>query len=133
MLSLGSPETASANMLTLVVTLLSLLGFIVVFRRRRLFNVPLPPSPPSDFILGHLRHIPSENPEMQYAEWAKKYGEIFFASLSARAHRGIGDVIYLRVLNRDIIVLNSAKAAIDLLEKRGENYSERPRIVLFDM
>jgi hypothetical protein len=123
-------------MLTLIVTLLSLLGFIVVFRRRRLLNVPLPPSPPSDFILGHLRHIPSENPEMQYAEWAKIYGKMFFASpfiLSARAHCGIGDVIYLRVLNRDIIVLNSAKVATDLLEKRGENYSERPKNMIFDM
>jgi hypothetical protein len=77
------------NMLALIVTLLSLLGFIVVFRRRRSLNVPLPPSPPSDFILGHLRHIPSENPEIQYAEWAKIYGEIFFSSsfvLLARTH-----------------------------------------------
>jgi hypothetical protein len=123
-------------MLTLIVASLSLLGFIVVFRRRRLLNVPLPPSPPSDFILGHLRHIPSENPETQYAEWAKIYGGILFSSIFvffARADYGVGDVIYLRVLNRDVIVLNSAKVATDLLEKRGENYSERPKNVIFDM
>jgi hypothetical protein len=83
-----------------------------------------------------LRHIPSENPEIQYAEWAKIYGEILFSCifvLFARAHYGVGDVIYLRVLNRDVIVLNSAKVATDLLEKRGENYSQRPKNVIFDM
>jgi hypothetical protein len=46
---------------------------------------------------------------------------------------GVGDVIYLRVLNRDVIVLNSAQVATDLLEKRGENYSQRPQNVIFDM
>jgi hypothetical protein len=123
-------------MLALIVTFLSLLGFIVIFRRKRSLNVPLPPSPPSDFILGHLRRIPSENPEIQYAEWAQIYGGILFSSiyvLIARAQYSVGDVIYLRVLNRDIIVLNSAKVAADLLEKRGENYSERPKNVIFDM
>jgi hypothetical protein len=124
-------------MLALIVTLLSLLGFVFVFRRRRSLGVLLPPSPPSDFILGHLLRIPSENPEIKYAEWAKTYGISFFFSfnfdLLARAHYGVGDVIYLRVWDRDVIVLSSAKVATDLLDKRGENYSQRPTNVIFDM
>lgn len=44
-----------------------------------------------------------------------------------------GDVIYLRVLDRVVIVLNSAEAAIDLLEKRGENYSDRPQMQIFEL
>lgn len=44
-----------------------------------------------------------------------------------------GDVVYLRILNRPIIVLNSAEAATELLEKRGENYSDRPNIPIFHM
>lgn len=45
----------------------------------------------------------------------------------------LGDVIYLRILGRPVIVLNSAQAATDLLEKRGENYSDRPDIPIFDL
>lgn len=45
----------------------------------------------------------------------------------------LGDVIYLSILGRPVIVLNSAQAATDLLEKRGENYSDRPYIPIFDL
>ncbi|KAF9446191.1 cytochrome P450 [Macrolepiota fuliginosa MF-IS2] len=103
---------------TFIVTLLFVvLVWIIVLRRRRALKVPLPPSPPADPILGHLRYIPLENPELQYTKWAKTYG----------------DVIYLRILNRPIIVLNTAEAAIDLLEKRSWNYSDRPDFPIFDL
>lgn len=35
--------------------------------------LPLPPGPPGEPLLGHLRIIPAEHPEFQYAEWAKEY------------------------------------------------------------
>ena len=41
-----------------------------------------------------------------------------------------GDVIYLSIIGRPIIVLNSAEAARDLMDKRSSNYSDRPRIVV---
>jgi hypothetical protein len=37
-----------------------------------------------------------------------------------------GDIIYIYVFGNPILVLNSAAAASDLLEKRGSNYSSRP-------
>ena len=37
-----------------------------------------------------------------------------------------GDVISVTILGRSIIILNSAKAAIDLLDKRSSIYSDRP-------
>lgn len=37
-----------------------------------------------------------------------------------------GDLIYIYVFGNPILVLNTAKAASDLLEKRGSNYSSRP-------
>lgn len=36
-----------------------------------------------------------------------------------------GDVTYLNILGRPIVVLNSVQAAIDLLDKRSSNYSDR--------
>lgn len=41
-----------------------------------------------------------------------------------------GDVLHLSTPGRSIIVLNSTKAAVDLLDKRGTNYSDRPRFPL---
>ena len=43
----------------------------------------------------------------------------------------IGDVIYFNALGRSIVVLNSAEAAVDLLEKRSSIYSDRPPFVMF--
>lgn len=41
-----------------------------------------------------------------------------------------GDVVYLSALGRSIIVLNSQKAAADLLGRRARNYSDRPRFIM---
>lgn len=35
----------------------------------------LPPGPPGEFLLGHLRIIPKENTAQKYAEWGKQYGQ----------------------------------------------------------
>ncbi|KAG7451643.1 cytochrome P450, partial [Guyanagaster necrorhizus] len=67
-------------------------------------------------ILGHLRVIPVGNPELQYREWSRQYG----------------DVLSFHILGQPIIVLNSVKAAIDLLDKRGSNYCDRPAFHLFE-
>jgi hypothetical protein len=42
-----------------------------------------------------------------------------------------GDVIHLSILGRPMIVLNSVEAAVELLEKRGSNYSDRPDFPMF--
>ncbi|KAL3293198.1 cytochrome p450 [Colletotrichum asianum] len=80
-------------------------------------NLRLPPGPPGEPILGHLRVIPTDNPEYAYAAWSKEYNS---------------DVLYFNVLGQDVVVLNSVKAAVDLLDKRGANYCDRPRFVLFE-
>ena len=38
----------------------------------------------------------------------------------------LGDVTYINVLGQDTIILNSSKAAIDILDKRSAAYSDRP-------
>lgn len=37
-----------------------------------------------------------------------------------------GDLISLKMFNTQVVVVNSASVARDLLEKRGANYSDRP-------
>lgn len=42
------------------------------------------------------------------------------------------DILYFNVLGQPVIVLNSVRVAADLLHKRGANYCDRPRFVLFE-
>jgi cytochrome P450 len=78
----------------------------------------LPPGPKGEPFIGHLRIIPTSHPEYQFTKWGKQFQS---------------DVLYFNVLGRPIVVLNSAGACHDLLDKRGTNYSDRPRFVLFEV
>ncbi|KAI0768403.1 cytochrome P450 [Irpex lacteus] len=93
---------------------LALVVHVSLRRRRRL---PLPPGPPADPIIGHLRVFPSANtiPEALY-ELSLKYGDVFS----------------LCVPGKTIIVLSSEKAASDLLDKRSAIYSDRPRFAYYE-
>jgi hypothetical protein len=61
---------------------------------------PLPPGPPADLIIGHVRMVPSSRPELVYQKWAKQYNS---------------DVIYVNFLGQPVVILNSAQSAVDLL------------------
>ena len=41
----------------------------------------------------------------------------------------VGDLMYAKVLNQHMVIINSIPMAKDLLEKRSKNYSDRPRFV----
>lgn len=45
----------------------------------------------------------------------------------------LGDVIYIQIPKQSIIILGSARAATDLLEKRSDIYSDRPKIVMHEL
>lgn len=42
------------------------------------------------------------------------------------------DIIYLSLLGQPVIILNSVQSAIDLLDKKGAIYSDRPPFVLLE-
>jgi hypothetical protein len=42
----------------------------------------------------------------------------------------LGDLAHLKVLNTDFIVINSHAIAVDLLDKRGAIYSDRPYLAM---
>ncbi|KAF9270162.1 cytochrome P450 [Marasmius fiardii PR-910] len=71
---------------------------------------PLPPCPPQTFIGGHYSILPKQQAFLTYTKWAETYGPVF----------------HLRLFNKYTIVLNSAQAALDLLESRSNIYSDRP-------
>ncbi|ESK83389.1 o-methylsterigmatocystin oxidoreductase [Moniliophthora roreri MCA 2997] len=72
----------------------------------------LPPGPKGYLIVGNLFQFDVNRSWHTLVEWKKIYG----------------DIVYIRLFNQDVIVLNSAKAAGDLLDRRAANYSNRPRM-----
>lgn len=74
-----------------------------------------PPGPPADPVIGHLRIMPStDTAHHVFYDWSRRYG----------------DVMYLEVPGKSVLVLSSEKAASDLLDKRGALYSDRPTFAL---
>ncbi|KIJ25480.1 hypothetical protein M422DRAFT_38684 [Sphaerobolus stellatus SS14] len=72
---------------------------------------PLPPGPKPLPLLGNLLDMPVVALCVKYAEWGEKYG----------------DVVHVRALGKHIIILNSYKAATELLHQRGSIHSSRPQ------
>ncbi|KAG6381871.1 cytochrome P450 [Boletus reticuloceps] len=70
----------------------------------------LPPGPTPLPILGSALSVNAQEPWLTYTAWKAKYG----------------DVMYVRLLDSDVIVLNSRSDAIELLDKRSQIYSDRP-------
>ncbi|TDL28096.1 cytochrome P450 [Rickenella mellea] len=75
---------------------------------------PLPPGPPAEPFIGHIRILPSQYQWKTFAELGRKYG----------------DIVYMHIFGRPMIVLNSILSATELMVERGANYSDRPRLVL---
>ncbi|KAJ7488871.1 cytochrome P450 [Mycena latifolia] len=92
-----------------------LICYVCLSRLRR--SSMLPPGPPGDPVLGHLRYMPSDQTALVFHEWSKKYG----------------DVMYLSVLGRPMIILDTYEAAVDLLDKRSAIYSDRPKFTFFEL
>jgi hypothetical protein len=77
-------------------------------------NLPLPPGPKQDPIIGSLRSFPQERWMETFSAWQKTYG----------------DIIYLNVLGTSMLVINSLEIAKDLTEKKGHIYSGRPQNIM---
>nr|VWP00396.1 Uncharacterized protein [Ganoderma boninense] len=77
----------------------------------------LPPGPSPLPLLGNILDFPRKHLGREFAALAKTYG----------------DVMYLSLLGRDVVVLGSLTAARDLLDKRSANYSDRPTLVMAEL
>ncbi|KLO09750.1 cytochrome P450 [Schizopora paradoxa] len=108
------PSTMLLNPLLLVDCVVILLAAQWFKRLRARQSEPLPPGPPGRPLIGNTLDMLS--PEIW--ETARKWGEIF------------GGIIYLKSFGKAVIVINSYNIAVDLLEGKPLNYSDRPQSVM---
>ncbi|KAF8073649.1 cytochrome P450 [Lyophyllum atratum] len=94
-----------------------LCAFVFVYRLCRPRYPPLPPGPPSDPLIGHLRIAPTSNFDIFFYKLGKTYGNI----------------MHLNILGRITIIVNNIQTAVELMEKRSSNYNDRPRLRVFDI
>lgn len=110
----------SAGLLQLPARLLALsalaLTCIVSYNYVRvlLLRRKLPPGPFPLPVIGNHFRIPHFQPWVRFEEWSRWYGN---------------PMITIWLGSRPVIVLNDAWTASDLLEKRADVYSSRPRFV----
>ena len=48
-------------------------------------------------------------------------------------HRVLGDVVFVKIIGRPMVILNSFEAATSLLGERSAIYSDRPRFPIVDL
>ncbi|KAG2076072.1 cytochrome P450 [Suillus decipiens] len=76
---------------------------------------PLPPGPTPLPIVGNVLSLDAARPWLTFDTWKSTYGNI----------------IYARLLNKPVIVINSEGVAKDLLEDRSTIYSDRPQSIVY--
>ena len=124
-IEIGFPGLAIASLLALGVASLGL------WQSRRgsgsSTSNPLPPGPPPLPLLGNIFEIDKNEPWKSYMNLGKIYGtcQIIFRC-SYKLISLPGDLVYLRLINIQAIVINSEEVARDLLERRSTIYSDRP-------
>ncbi|KAG1907516.1 cytochrome P450 [Suillus fuscotomentosus] len=101
--------------LTNVTALDLCLACVGVYLLKQVFNKknpPYPPGPPGRPIIGNVLDVPYIRPWLTFTDWGNKYG----------------DISHINVLGRHIVVVNSVKTAMDMLDNKSTIYSDRPTL-----
>ncbi|KAI0723229.1 cytochrome P450 [Earliella scabrosa] len=75
---------------------------------------PLPPGPRPLPLIGNLVDLPKSHAWLTFSKW----GDIY------------GGIVHVSALGQSIVILNDPKYAVEMLDKKGLLYSDRPKLVM---
>jgi hypothetical protein len=81
---------------------------------KRTANRHYPPGPKPIPLLGNVFDLTTKELWIRVNNWSRLYG----------------DLIYIHVFGQGLIFCNNATTAINLLEKRGAIYSDKPALIM---
>jgi len=84
-------------------------------------------------IIGNVFDIPKHSSWLAYSKLSKIHGTTPSSADVPLLTKMSGNILSFRLFGQVIVVLNTAKAAKDLLEKRATIYSDRPVFPLYEM
>ena len=108
--------------------------FVILVRTlvRRSRRLPFPPGPRPDPLIGNVRQMGSNDLKFLFEQWGKEYGEHGHPGTAPASSILLpGSIVYASAFGKPLVILNSFNVAQDLLQKRGNIYSSRPRLVTF--
>ncbi|KAL5476745.1 hypothetical protein ACEPAI_2931 [Sanghuangporus weigelae] len=110
-----SSEPSHLDFLILaVVTVVVLLAGLILWYRVSPPQYQAPPGPEGIPIFGNEFQIPRDKQWLKFHEWNRQYG----------------DVVQIITMGQKTVILSSAQAAFDLLEAKGNIYSDRPKAIM---
>jgi len=93
----------------------ALLAFGFVWHRKSKAQAgPLPPGPTPVPILGNVRDLTAKELWLVATKWAKQFG----------------DVVHVNIVGQGLVFLSSPEATMDLLDKKGSIYGDKPALVM---
>lgn len=111
-------------LLTFVLSVVVLVVFVAISTRGKHRT---PPGPRPLPLVGNLFDVPQKHHWVTYANWGRAYGKILNYCFVGCAHgkRAGSELVQFWVFGSPVMVVNSAKAASVLFDKRSSIYSDR--------
>ncbi|KAI0784096.1 cytochrome P450 [Abortiporus biennis] len=111
-------ECTRTSTFYLILDSISLLGLSLVlfyiFRKSRRGVSTTPPGPSGHLLVGNTYQIPHDKQWLKFDEWYREYG----------------DIVQISVMGQPNVILSTVQAANDLLDNKGNVYSDRPSAVM---
>ncbi|KAF9652712.1 cytochrome P450 [Thelephora ganbajun] len=97
-----------------LIPLVALVSAYAYLTRKPSSGLPKPPGPKPLPLVGNILNLTTHQLWLRVTDWSMTYGK----------------VIYVHVFGQGLVFLSTAEACIDLLDKRGSIYSDKPHLVM---